>query len=234
MRTNKLKTISIIIPVLNEEQTIGALITHLKNNSCNSNIKEILVIDGGSNDNTVSIAKQYDVVVLLSKKGRAKQMNYGAKNATGDILYFLHADTFPPKKFDWNIIKAIENGHESGCYRMCFDTRNLFLKFFASLTTFNFLICRGGDQSLFVTTTIFEKLKGYNEAYFIYEDTEFISRLYKCTNFKVLPQKVITSARKYEQNGTLRLQYHFGVIHLKNKLGAPPKKLHHYYEKHIQ
>ncbi|PCJ98829.1 MAG: glycosyl transferase family 2 [Flavobacteriaceae bacterium] len=232
MKRNE-QTISVIIPVLNEEATIGSLISHLRTHSLKTNISEILVIDGGSCDNTIAIATQQKVTVLSSKKGRPIQMNLGAKHAKGSILYFLHADTLPPKSFDEHIIKAIEKGHDSGCFRMRFDTNNVLLKFFASLTKINHRVCRGGDQSLYVKSTLFKQMKGFNEAYLIYEDSEFIRRLYQITNFTVLPQRVVTSARKYRRNGTLRLQYHFGMIHLKNLLGAGPEELCNYYKKHI-
>ena len=76
-------------------------------------------------------------------------------------------------------------------------------------------------------------MKGFNENYRVYEDSEFIGRLYKMTHFKVLRQRVITSARKYEQRGTVKLQFHFGVIHLKNLMGAGPDNLYKYYRRKI-
>ncbi|NJB71869.1 rSAM/selenodomain-associated transferase 2 [Saonia flava] len=233
MKKSNPVNISIIIPVLNEEENIGKLLSYIKNNSSPKNIKEILVVDGGSKDKTVTISNTHAVNILHSEKGRPIQMNLGAKNAKGDILYFLHADTLPPKNFDESIVKAVKSGYNSGCFRMCFDTKNPFLRFFAALTRLNHKICRGGDQSLFVKKSIFNQLNGYNESYLIYEDTEFIGRLYGVTNFIVLPEKVITSARKYRKNGAFRLQFHFGMIHLKNLLGANPKELHSYYKKHI-
>ena len=233
MKKTRAKTISIVIPVLNEEQNIGSLLQHLKENSSPKIIKDIIVVDGGSHDRTIDISKEYGASVLLSEKGRPKQMNLGAKHAKGGILYFLHADTFPPKNFDEKIIESIEKGYDSGCFRMKFDTKNPFLRFFAYLTRINHKICRGGDQSLFVKKTTFDDLNGFNEKYIIYEDSEFIGRLYQATDFMVLPEKVVTSARKYRQNGTFRLQFHFGMIHLKNLLGAEPDELHNYYKKHI-
>lgn len=225
--------ISIIIPVFNESLIIGKLITYLKENSSSQFIKEIIIVDGLSTDATYTLLKKFDVTALSYKKGRAKQLNHGAKNATGEILYFLHADTFPPKDFDGLIIEAYANGAETGCFRMKFDSKNPFLQFFGWLSRINHTLCRGGDQSLFITKALFQQNTGFNENYLIYEDSEFISRLYKKTNFKILPQKVITSARKYRQKGWLRVQFHFGMIHLKNYLGASPEELYSYYSKKL-
>ncbi|NND80319.1 MAG: glycosyltransferase family 2 protein [Maribacter sp.] len=225
--------ISIIIPVLNEEDRIGELITFLYKNSTSKNIAEILVIDGGSNDNTVSLAKKTGAKVYKSEKGRAKQMNYGVRMAKGEILYFLHADTFPSKNFDQYIVNAISHNQQAGCFQMKFDSDNWALQFFAWFTRYNHMICRGGDQSLFISKELFKKTKGFNEDYIIFEDNEFIGRIYQKTNFKILPYHVKTSARKYRKLGVFKLQYHFGVIHLKNYLGAGPEKLYDYYKRKI-
>lgn len=225
--------ISIIIPVLNEENCISSILTYLKNTSSKSNIKEIIVVDGGSTDNTPAIALHHRATLLNSEKGRAKQMNLGAQHAKGETLYFLHVDTLPPKDFDKSILNAIQEGHEVGCFQMRFDSDSRFLKFFAWFTRLNHKICRGGDQSLFITRELFLKTKGFNEDYIVYEDNEFIGRLYEKTNFKILPQQVKTSARRYEERGMVKLQYHFGVIHLKNYLGAGPEQLHEYYSRKI-
>lgn len=234
MKLSNNKTISIIIPVLNEEEHIGKLLAYLKKQTSSKNhIEEILIVDGGSLDNTLNIATKHGATIFSSAKGRAKQMNFGAKKATGDILYFLHADTLPPKNFDAYISKAVSEGKEAGCFRMRFDSNSLILKLFAWFTKMNYTICRGGDQSLFISQELFFKTNGFNEDYIIYEDNEFIGRLYKITQFKVLSQRVRTSARKYEENGLLRLQYHFSIIHLKKLFGAPPSALYDYYKRKV-
>ena len=226
-------TISIIIPALNEEDHIGDLITYIFRNSSLQNIAEILVIDGGSTDHTVSIVQKSGATYIKSKKGRAKQMNLGANKSTGDILYFLHADTFPPKNFDRHILNAISSNQKAGCFQMRFDSNNRLLRLFAWFTRYSHRICRGGDQSLFITKELFIKTKGFNEDYIVFEDNEFISRLYQRTNFEILPYHVKTSARKYNKIGVVKLQYYFGVIHLKNYLGAGPDKLYDYYKRKI-
>ena len=101
--------ISIIIPILNEADNIQNLLQYLMSNSKEENISELIIVDGGSTDNSQeqiktfigSSASKTNIKLLKSPKGRAKQMNLGAKTAQGNILYFLHADSFPPKNFDY-------------------------------------------------------------------------------------------------------------------------------------
>lgn len=225
--------ISILIPTYNEAEGLGQLLSHLEAIVDKNVVREIIVIDGQSIDETKKIAKQHNVKVLESPKGRAKQMNLGANFAREELLYFLHADTFPKKGFEKLIFEAVAHGYEAGCFRMKFDTRNPFLRFFAYLSRINHSLCRGGDQSLFITKKGFLRNNGFNENYFIYEDTEFIRRLYKNLKFKVLPQNVITSARKYREKGWVKVQFHFAMIHLKNYLGAKPDALYEYYERNL-
>lgn len=233
MRSDNPRNISIIIPVLNEEPHIGVLLSHIKKCGDHKIINEILVVDGGSSDRTKAIAAAMGAEVLQSAKGRAKQMNYGAKRAKSTLLYFLHADTLPPENFDNIILDAVKKGHEAGCFRMKFDHSSWFLRFFSWFSRLNHKICRGGDQSLFITRELFQNTGGFNEAYIIYEDNEFMGRLYEVTDFKILPQCVQTSARKYKEKGLVKLQYHFGIIHLKKFLGAGPDQLYDYYRRNI-
>lgn len=226
--------ISIIIPILNEAETIENLLHYLLNNSFEKNISEIIVVDGGSTDNSISIISEFKNITLIhSEKGRAKQMNVGAKYAKGNIFYFLHADSFPPKDFDKLIIEEVKKGPLAGCFKMRFDSNHWWLKLMGWFTRFPWFICRGGDQSLFVTKNLFQKAGGFNETYIIYEDNIIIKKLFAATQFKVIQKPIITSARKYEKHGIWKLQYHFFMIHLKYWLGANAEVLHAYYEKHI-
>jgi len=230
---NKKTQISIIIPVLNEEQYIKKVLTIIETNATSEFICEVLVIDGGSTDTTVAVAQNLGATVISSERGRAKQMNLGAKIATGELLYFLHVDTVPPKGFDSQITAAFLNGNEAGCFRLQFDSDHPALRFFAWCTRINHQICRGGDQSLFISKKLFRKAGGFNAAYTIYEDNEFIGRIYGLANFTILPNAVKTSARRYQNKGVFTLQYHFGIVHLKHYLGAGPASLYSYYKQHI-
>lgn len=230
---HKQPRISIIIPVLNEQGYIKKVLQCINTNSQSQAIAEILVIDGGSTDATAKEAEAAGAKVHQAPRGRANQMNLGAQLAIGDILYFLHVDTLPPIGFDTAILASYSQGFSAGCFRLRFDSRNVVLKCFAWFTRINHHLCRGGDQSLYVSKALFVATGGFNEDYLIYEDNEYIKRLYQQATFTVLPSTVQTSARRYEQKGVLRLQYHFGIVHLKHYLGAKPQVLHAYYKRHI-
>lgn len=226
--------ISIIIPILNEADIIENLLKHLLQNSSKELISDIIIVDGGSTDGSQKkVSKFSNVILLNSEKGRAKQMNYGAKNTKGNILYFLHADSFPPKDFDQAIINEIKKGNEAGCFRMRFNSNHWWLKLAGWLTCLNCKACRGGDQSLFTTQSLFNQIGGFNENFTIYEDNDFIEKLYKKNKFVIIKKWLTTSARRYKTNGLWKLQYHFIIIHLKKWLGSSPEHLNSYYKKHI-
>lgn len=227
--------ISIIIPTLNEEENISSLLEYLLKNSSETFTKEIIVVDGGSSDNTIKKVKLFPrpVQLITASKGRAIQMNSAAKIASGTILYFLHADSLPPKDFDKYIVEEVEKGNPAGCFYLKFKSNHWWLKLAGWFTKLNWKMCRGGDQSLFITQPLFNQLGGYNEDYIIYEDQILINQLYKKNLFTVINKPILTSARLYEKKGVWTLQYYFWMIYLKKKLGATPQQLYNYYKKNI-
>ncbi|MCA0132537.1 TIGR04283 family arsenosugar biosynthesis glycosyltransferase [Winogradskyella alexanderae] len=237
--------ISIIIPVLNEEKYIEDLLYHLLENCTPKNISEIIVVDGGSNDDTCAILNNFcqrrkkdniDIKFCLveqSPKGRAMQMNTGAEFALGDVLYFLHADALPPKNFDALILKELSRGNNAGCFRMQFDSNHWWLRLASWFTQFNWRPCRGGDQSQFITRALFDEIGGYDENYRIYEDNILINELYARNEFVVINKKIKTSARQYKKTGIWKLQYHFWRIYVKRWFGASATDIYSYYKKHI-
>ena len=226
--------ISIIIPVLNEAETISDLIQHLLNNSSKENIFEIIIVDGGSSDGSQKIVSKFSEVKLItSEKGRAKQMNYGANKASGTILYFLHADSFPPKHYDKLIVSEVDKGNLAGCFKMKFDSNHWWLQLAGWLTQFSWKACRGGDQSQFITKKLFNELNGFDETYSVYEDYDLINKLYAKNQFVVIQELLTTSARRYDANGIWKLQYHFLTIYIKKFFGASAEELHQYYIKNI-
>lgn len=226
--------ISIIIPILNEVETIGKLLNHLITCGSSQNKNEVIIVDGGSTDGSKELVSKFkEAILITSKKGRATQMNLGAIHATGDILYFLHADSFPPQNFDNLIIDTVKKGNIAGCFRMQFHSHHWWLKLTGWFTKFSWKICRGGDQSLFIKKSLFQDIGGYDERYIIYEDNIIVKRLYHLNQFKVIKKPIITSARKYEKHGVWKLQYHFLIIHLKHWLGASSETLYNYYRNNI-
>ena len=216
--------ISVIIPTLNEEENIAKLLPYL--NDILPEPSEVIVADGQSSDQTKDVAKKNAVkVVEVNKMCRAAQMNAGAKAARSELLYFLHADAKPPKDFFSQVQTAIKEGFDLGCFRFTFDSKSWILAVNAYFTRFDRLMCRGGDQSLFIKKEIFEELGGYREDYRIMEDYEFIIRARKKYPFKIIGDAVEVSARKYRENSYLRVNFANLVVFTLFRWGAEQKTM---------
>lgn len=227
--------ISIIIPVRNESETLPQLLRYLYSVPGQEYIQEIIVCDGMSTDNTVVMAIGMGASVTLCQGwGRAFQMNEGAKRASGQILYFLHADSKPPGNFVFDIIKKINTGYDAGCFRLRFDWDHWFLKANAWFTRFNVNAVRFGDQSLFIKKGTFMRIGGFRQDLIIMEDQEIVGRIKKGGEFTVIPDYVVTSARKYKVNGIYRMQAIFCYIYFAYQFGIPQKNLESMYKKYIR
>jgi|AntRauTorckE6833_2_1112554.scaffolds.fasta_scaffold00185_34 rSAM/selenodomain-associated transferase 2 len=226
--------ISIIIPAYNEENKIGELIAYLRSHS-HASEAEIIVVDGGSSDQTVKEANNAGAMVVTSpKKGRAKQMNFGASKASGELLYFLHADTRPSKTFIKDIQAEVNAGYEAGCFRLKFDNPHKALTFYSWFTQFDLDVLRFGDQSLFVTKTLFNKIGGFDEDLLVMEDQVIVTELKECAQFSIIQKPVITSARKYEFIGFLKLQVIFFCILAMYYAGLSQEALAHFYQTNLR
>lgn len=220
---------SIIVPVLNEEAVLehhlNNLVRQISHYDC-----ELLVIDGGSTDRTVEIAQLFGKVIP-SQRGRATQMNSGARVATGEILLFLHADTLLPDDAFCAIEHAL-NAQDvvGGAFRVCFNcdqwpyrlvafTTNLRSRFHKIFT---------GDQAYFVRSDSFHAIGGFPDQPLM-EDLEIIFQLRKIGKVVLLPQYVTTSARRHEKFGLIRSVLFMWYLRTLYKFGTSPVKLHRMY-----
>jgi len=197
--------ISVIIPTYNEASNIVPLLKHVRAQEC---VIEVIVSDGGSTDATLELALAEGATVEVSPiKGRAGQMNHGASLAQGDIFHFVHADTRPPLGTAAIISAALSEGADHGSFRTRFDSDRYMLKVNAFFTRFDRPYFRGGDQSIWVSRDLFIRAKGYKEELLIMEEYDLLMRLRQIGNFHLSDQATLVSARKYDHNSWLRVQF---------------------------
>lgn len=225
--------ISIIIPTLNEEEQIDSLLNFLVP-KINPEL-EVIVVDGGSEDKTIEIINHYKSVKIIHSdiKSRAVQLNLGAKEAKGELFYFVHADVKLLPTFVEDILCEIKRGADFGCYRFEFDKKSPMLRFNAWWTRFNFMFCRGGDQTLFIKRAVFEELGGFNETYCIMEDFEFIKKARKQYNFSIIPKNVMVSTRKYTKNSYFKVNMVNLWSYWMFMLGATPERIKKFYKQNL-
>ena len=221
--------LSIIIPVLNEAAIIRSILSPLLNDLG----IEIIVVDGGSRDNTFELAQQEGVrVILSSQTGRANQMNAGAAIATGDILLFLHADTQLPSDY-LHIVKDTLARPKAiaGAFELAIDADNKSLRWVEKMVKWRsrWFSLPYGDQAIFLTRTVFEKIGGFADLP-IMEDFELIQRLKKQGKIAIAPAAVLTSSRRWQKLGVFKTTLINQLIILGYYFGIPPKRLRRLYE----
>ncbi len=217
---------SIIIPTFNESQNIAKTIKHIQKIGFGYDF-EIIVSDAESSDNTIEIAKNSGAKVFISdKKGRSGQMNYGVKQAVGDIYYFVHADCLPNSVCFLEIEKALKNGFDCGSFTTKFDSNKLILKFNSFFTRFNYLYFRGGDQTIFITKKLWSIIGTYNSEMLIMEDYDFLNRLYRFGKFKLIQKPTLVSSRKFDNNSYFKVQIAFlKIVKMFKKNASQPEMI---------
>ncbi len=231
---NDVLRLSVIIPAINEEENLRQLIPFLRKHGGDF-IEDLIVVDGGSTDQSVQIARSLGAQVYQSEvPSRAIQMNLGAKMAQGNTLYFVHADTRPMVTFCEDIQVARLKGYRAGCYRYRFDSQKVFLKFNSWATKFNGLFAGGGDQTLFISKRFFEELGGFDPYFSIMEDFDLVRRIKRKTRFFIIPKSIRVSARKYEKNSWLRVQWANFLAFLAFKKGLDPVKIKADYKRRLK
>ena len=219
--------ISVIVPVLNEEHVIAPTLQALLSLAP----YEIIVVDGGSADGTRQVCEQFGVKVLRSERGRARQMNWGAREATGDLLLFLHADTRLPMSALKDITAALRDKDcPGGRFDVEIDGAHWMFKIIGALINYRSRMTKiaTGDQALFVRRAIFETMGGFPDIPLM-EDIVFCRVLKHIGPIACLRTRVITSGRRWEREGVWRTIIRMWALKLCYLAGVSPRRLKQYY-----
>ena len=218
-------TISIIIPALNEAEALRLLLPALQS-------VEVIVADGGSQDETPSVVTEFGAQLIKSERGRARQMNTGAANASGEILLFLHADSQLPTDAFQLVEEAISHGKLWGRFDLRLSGKQWLLRVVEH--TINWRSCLSGiatgDQAIFLRRETFESLGGYAEIPLM-EDVELSKRLKRLAAPCCIHQPLVTSSRRWEHHGILRTIVLMWRMRLAYFFGVSPQSLAEHYRR---
>ena len=217
--------ISIIIPVRNEAENIGRLLFALQ--PYRDRGHEVVVIDGGSEDDTVVIAKSLADTVLQTSAGRSHQMNAGSVAANGEVLWFLHADSELPEQADKLIINAVTTGTFTwGRFDVRLSGRQILLRVVEKMMNLRSRLTgiATGDQGIFISRKLFEQVGGYPDQ-LLMEDIALCKELKKYQSPVSLREKMVTSSRRWEKNGVVRTILLMWILRAAYYFGVPADKL---------
>lgn len=223
-RSEAVAVLSILIPALNEAGNLTALLPALQ--ALRAEGCEIVLCDGGSTDGTVAAAAPWVDHVVRSGRGRALQMNAAARQASGDVLVFLHADTRPPQDFHLLIRRACAAGARWGRFDVRLESPRRSLRMVAAMMNLRsrWTGIATGDQTLFVRRDLFEQVGGFPEIALM-EDIAMSAALKRIAPPACLRQRVTTSARRWERDGVLRTIFAMWRLRLAFWMGADPARL---------
>lgn len=217
--------LSIIIPILNEAQVLPCLLERLL--PLRRHGVEVIIADGGSDDGSPILAECGGFTVLRCARGRARQMNAGAAAASGDALLFLHADSLLPGGAPQLVDRALADGrHCWGRFDVRISGQAFMLRVVAALMNWRSRLTgvATGDQALFMTRAAFEAVGGFPDQPLM-EDIEMSRRLLKLSPPACIPQRVITSGRRWESRGVWRTILLMWRLRWAYWRGVSPEKL---------
>jgi rSAM/selenodomain-associated transferase 2 len=223
--------ISMIIPILNEAGIITETLSQLQPFRLKGH--EVIVVDGGSDDASQRLSRSLADQVICSPQGRSRQMNAGARIARGEILLFLHADTFLPEGADGFVISGMkERGKVWGRFDVHLSGRHPLFRLIELLMNWRSRISgiATGDQGIFVRSETFKSVSGFPEIDLM-EDIALSKILKRLGPPLCLRQKVVTSSRRWEEDGILRTVLLMWYLRLVYALGADPRDLARLYRK---
>ena len=219
--------VSIIVPALNEASQIRGTIQSLQRLEGD---KEILVVDGGSDDSTVAIAQSLGVTVLMSARGRGAQQHTGALHSQGDILWFVHADTTPPQHALTDIVAAMSDPSTAGGnFGLTFDGASRAARQLTAIyPTLRWLNLCYGDSGIFVRQTVYKAIGGF-QSFALFEDLDLLKRLRKQGRFVHLPTRIVTSSRRFENKNFALMWTHWTALQVLYWGGVSPNLLARWY-----
>ena len=222
--------LSIIIPILNEAKILEKTLSRLQPELAGH---ELIIVDGGSNDASVCIAEKYGRV-LISVRGRAKQLNAGAAAAGGDILLFLHADVWLEPGAISAVERALSCGYVGGGFRQKIDGKNVLYRAIeiAGNLRGEYLKVFYGESGIFLARSDFQQIGGFPDVP-ILEEIEFSKRLRSLGKTTLIEPCIHLSARRWESNGIVRTTLNNWLITLLYFVGVSPEKLARLYS-HIR
>lgn len=225
-----LPAVSVIVPALNEASRIGTVLSALR--SMNDAPLEAIVVDGGSSDGTVAEADRLADRVIHAEPGRARQMNAGAAQARGEVLWFLHADTLPAEGVCTEIGRAVREGAIWGRFQTRLSGRGVAFRIIERFIHWRALVTgiATGDQGIFVRRDAFEAVGGYPEIPLM-EDVTMSRRLRRRAWPVCCRSGLTTSSRRWEQQGVLRTVWLMWRLRFAYWRGADPALLAHRYAK---
>lgn len=225
---------SVIIPALKEAERIDSVVKHVFERQGDARC-EIIVVDGDPDGETINAVRCHDVVTVVSQMGRARQMNAGANLAGGEILLFLHADTrLPPRAFEKARLALADGRYVAGAFELGVDTENRLVRATAAKSRLRARLTRTpyGDQAIFIRKSYFDKIAGFKDICFL-EDIELMQRIKRRGDkIVILPDRVKTSARRWEKEGILYTTLRNMVVVTLYKFGVSPERLARYYRNH--
>lgn len=222
---------SVVIPVLHESEIINTLLQKLCEHQSHENL-EIIVVDGSEHHDTIDAVHSKKVICLESKKGRARQMNAGAAVARGEVLVFLHADTFVPDNA-FSCIKSVleDTMVVGGAFDLGIRSNRVIFTAIAKIASWRSRITRipYGDQGIFMRRNYFHALGGYRDVPLM-EDVDIMQRIKRRGDkICILPEKVYTAPRRWEREGILYCTLRNWIVLVLYCFGISPHKLVRYY-----
>ncbi len=222
--------ISVIIPTLNEQDHIGRAIRSAV--AAEHGEVEVIVVDGGSDDATVRIARECGARVLRAPRGRARQMNVGVKASRGDVLLFLHADSRLPPDFATHVrLTLTAPATVAGAFALQLEPPSPVMRFYAATTNLRsrFMSLPYGDQAVFLTRAAFDRIRGYPDLP-IMEDLELVRRLRRLGRVRIVNRAVTTSARRWQRHGVFKTSLLNQFLILAHLAGVPAETLYRWRE----